>query len=1794
MTNETKERIKYYKSLLPGVKSKLMAASVMLVVALTVTATATYAWVTLSAAPEVKNINTSVAANGSLEIALADDSGLPPSASAVGDSTGAGLDVLLANKKWGNLVNLSDPAYGLSNITLRPAALNGTTGLLTNPLYGVEYGEDGRVSSNLTEDDFSYAYYDTEKKQFVADLDGKKLGVRAISTVTYENLEAASAIPELYRNSKIYLNNAKNDYIRMTNKEAEPGKSYMASLEGLVQVYVQNVLDGNPTDTLDITKYVPPLYEMLVFMMDSVMEETASSYLQIINIQQYLDGQTLYTDFSQVLADYNAGKLSNNVNTKIKSLTQFIKDYQQLHKYMLKGEKDDFSDLTVAEKNNNAAYYAYLANNGTSVYWSDLSTMIDWICQINSATINGKSMSALKAEIKNDISGALSMFNGTNSAVLHNGVLYRLEQRTGAAMSPTINISVKYIMTLKLKAVMTTSAKAPYELPTEIETVTSGYTGNLKGGTAYAEDTHALALDLWVRTNAGSDAEAVAGDPTNESFEDGSNKTTTVVTSAETAYLTLEGALKTETQTTRATVTDANGDEQPASTATFTVDGTPYEVVVFERYGEYYVIDEEGIEYLFEDTLEAEYGTLPEITYTPQVTETSVIVGYEGENRVWNEEQMAPFEGTGTSTTQGGGSCYIFYANTPADQERFLVLLESMKVVFIDGLGNQIGLARMDTKNYYAENGKVTVPMVLDKTTAINLGMDVDGKEIYGMIPLKKNVATRITALFYLDGTRLTNDMVLASGDIQGTMNIQFGSSVAIKKTTTTTTTDSEGNTSTSDSEEFIPGKDSVAAEDEDVMTQFVEVSAKLSATEYEYDPAKPATPELSVTVDGTEPNSVEARFIRAISSTQGVLQDKLTLTGSGSDWKVTCSFEKPGQYILRTVWVDGVEYHLTEPVQVTVTGSSVTSLSCEAIKEGKKATIMTADSYFTTKMSLGFNTDAAAPQSVNGIFMDETGRQVTVPFKLTDGNWNGTARFTTSGTFTMEYVEIDGETYELNSELQPTLEILLGLKVQTWLTIDAATLAELRKEFENAVATNFVLTPSLEVVKLGVSAEIYDNNGKELSNLGDVTLYYGKSGSSVKGLQSPLSWSQSAGRYTGEFFVTEAGTYKFSKVTVGSNTIENCTSAPSIKAIPPDDAYYFDDHTETYQYAPQLNAAMTLGIAYSSGADKIEATLVRNGIEYIVEGVQGYEDIEHQGDKAVNLWSFTIPNEGTSQNSAQEGEWTLKDITMYGVYYNGIYYGEDNTNEELKSVKVDLTGQNIHTKVVNYLYVTLSGTDKAGDNAFTGTFMTPHEVNDLTLTVEDYNGDAVIDSSTGAAYAINIKQMNYHMYYSKSSQYGYTSSKSGVETVSGEVTKISDIEYSVKLNLQVAGMYDTCTLGITLGESNENISMASSLIKAKYMVNGNISDRCPKYEVIWTAPTLTITGTSPAMGTTFTSKSDGVAKSVSNYHEDYYANVYTQNLDHGLANRNFDDLPSVSLKLTNAGEITSATFKYPFSNGERTDWDEVTFSEDNSEKSLEIGAREVTDTNILGNPTAYDYFLLNGTITTENIEMDFGDSTYTVKLSNPISINQGNKPKELIYVIPEKYSSGISAPAKITSADGRAITVTLPKLSGTIIEKKDNGTAVVTITERTTQPIKYAEGNKWYNFAVNNGNIITERVYSCTEGSFIEQSNTYEVSNWNVVSIGPNATKSYNADSMGTFNSMTNTATANMKLISSVEGSVVTSGAKGTMQSEATKYYNSSGSIITTYYKVENNGSATITYWKNGVQIDKPSWWDN
>ena len=216
-TEKNREEKKRRVIMPTGIRNKMVAAVSMLLVASIMMVSSTYAWFTLSTAPEVKGITTNVGANGNLEMMLlngksfnstADDLGV---LSEIGDSYSKKA-VEDANVKWGNLVDLSANVYGLTNAVLNPAKLNIVKGKgeASNTvdsgvmLLAPSYGNDGRVIEVNTAtysgkwNNSAWVYADTQGENAFA-------GVRVLGTSSGVTKQLSA-----YRNALNAINSNSN------------------------------------------------------------------------------------------------------------------------------------------------------------------------------------------------------------------------------------------------------------------------------------------------------------------------------------------------------------------------------------------------------------------------------------------------------------------------------------------------------------------------------------------------------------------------------------------------------------------------------------------------------------------------------------------------------------------------------------------------------------------------------------------------------------------------------------------------------------------------------------------------------------------------------------------------------------------------------------------------------------------------------------------------------------------------------------------------------------------------------------------------------------------------------------------------------------------------------------------------------------------------------------------------------------------------------------------------------------------------------------------------------------------------------------------------------------------------------------------------------------------------------------------------------------------------------------------------------------------------------------------------
>lgn len=1238
MVTETQKRIEAYRELLPGLREKVTAVAFLLALSVIMLTSASYAWLTISRAPEVTAVSTNIAANGSLEIALATGDGkTAPGESKVGDSMAAEVEkgvnpITRANVTWGNLINLSDPSYGLDKLVLRPAQLN-TASLLDSPLYGSQFGGDGRVTQLSS--NFGYTSWvppEGEKPGYFGVSD--EVGVRAISSTTIEVVGAEA----MYLNMVTEANNqnlaAANMYVALgTNTKYMPSLATMMGLYMTARMNPSNAELSNPTCKIEDIENLRDMYAAFLDCFDAEAEAMA----KIANLTLFLlHGEGNYTPYTVDMIYATTTNLGAE-GIQITDFDQFIKDRKTI--------ATDLEKLNV------------ICSSGTSLKWKDsgLNDIVNNLVDVGKCTIgaNNTPISSIGA------SNAMNYLSGTQEAKITNGILYRFEERTGGYIQVK-NLSIKATVERKgitipasVKANVQTTASRDYNLfGNDLEYAKSLNDGDYKGGVAVAEDTYGLAVDFWVRTN-----------------------------SAE-SYLTLEGNVLTEEKEVRATGKDADGNKVDLYTVTISAEDEEgnkisssmdlYQVVGDDRKVTWYNIDNYAVV-----TEEELGGSVPKKKMETVVT----VTGYEGENRVWGENQMISPD----ATTQGSGSCYVYYADTPEDMERSLKLLEAFNVAFVDEDGKLMATAVMDTEKYYAQSGRVTVPLVLSTSDSINLGMvDIDGNTIYAITPLDKNTPTRITAIVYLDGTKLTNSEVLSAADIQGQLNIQFGSSKSLEP-----------------------------IENEDLVGKEIHVTATVDPNEFEFSKSEPMTAKVTVNVAGYTPTNVTAFFTRVINRTQGSREyPPMQFRNEDGKWVAEHTFEFPGKYVLRTVSLDGVDYDLDVPQNVEIPGFSISSLSYKNVstEDANHINVMTAENTTEAGLTLQFaDTEGITTSKVQGRFIKESdGSAVNVDFTLKKGaTWEGTATFHTSGDYAMEYLVIDGKYMEIPEGMRKTANVTLGMRVAVYTTSPHRF-----KYVPSEMAENEKL--------LAMQVTIMDNAGNELPGRSGVKLIYGLKGSGVKEMDADLTWDGEY--YAGELTTTGPGIWQFNKVEVKigekTNNLTVATESPTFTIQSPEPPEYVRHNTSSYQYAPNNDAKMNVLISNSSAAT-VQAYIIKNGAAEgtWVDGVLSNETTTGEG-KPANYWNFNVPKDA---NGYQDGHWTLTQLKIWDVFAaDGTAYTQE------APLEIDVSNENNKTKVVSRAFVSFAedksqnfGKDANGN--VTATFMTSHTISGLNVDIKDF-----------------------------------------------------------------------------------------------------------------------------------------------------------------------------------------------------------------------------------------------------------------------------------------------------------------------------------------------------------------------------------------------------------------------------------------------------------------------------------------
>lgn len=447
-------------------KSKLMAAVSMLLVSAIMVSVTTYAWFILSTAPEVKGMSTTVGSNGALEMALLNNEtgkDFTKITTNVGDSS-AKQAVTKANETWGNLVDLNDASYGLSNITMYPARLNwkeNSTDTLhsrNNLLAYAQYGTDGRIADLIAADSGT-----NTDSGFVSD--ANSYGVRAIGTAKDQDPVAAA------------LDAAKNGF---RNEFTNAKGAALAALNGSGQD-IANIAythaktkGGTDTYTADQVKAIKGALEGL---------KTASD-----NIEKALK-------YAVVAKDASNNTITAFDNVTLNNGTEPVGEcYGKL------GTLRTAIDTALSQINSAVA-------GGDGKYaWAQIENPYKALLDINSMTLSGRTSTEIQGMTESQLTDwALGMIGTGLELNVSAGLFSDMANFVDTIVS-TAKIEVNVTENSTIKATITVNKN---EDVTEahlvaLQTTVNGYTftGNQENAKAFITDKYGYAVDLAFRSNA--------------------------------------------------------------------------------------------------------------------------------------------------------------------------------------------------------------------------------------------------------------------------------------------------------------------------------------------------------------------------------------------------------------------------------------------------------------------------------------------------------------------------------------------------------------------------------------------------------------------------------------------------------------------------------------------------------------------------------------------------------------------------------------------------------------------------------------------------------------------------------------------------------------------------------------------------------------------------------------------------------------------------------------------------------------------------------------------------------------------------------------------------------------------------------------------------------------------------------------------------------------------------------------------------------------------------------------------
>lgn len=524
-----------------SVRSKLIAAVAMLLVASFMVVSSTYAWFTLSTAPEVTGITTQIGANGNLEIALNTNNGTP--SNYVGGFTDSAVD---KNATWGNIVDLGvldatgKSAYGLDQIVLKPAMLAmDNTGKIDSeaPLYTPVYGSDGRVEK-IDKNGFYGAWNGTGFGLQASDAN-TGYGVRALGTVssmTAQQLQFKNAA-SLVKTSLELFNNTAN-------------LSLVENGGALVTLILAGVTTSNPTFTLTddatttdvvetnqlapisalITKLESSLPELEKVIKNFMLLVVANTQAQKSDTEFELIVSAFESNWSSIFTQLKSDAFKTNYTISIGATEGFAgMDVEIPEGY--RAYADKFADVaktydTIAAKIAAArAAYTTVVEDKTTVEggataddgkatWSELQSILSGLMKVDTLNINGKTYTELREMKDNNQMDELVTWG---LDVLGAGVKVTMTKDSGvygdiASVSKNINANFKTDVKISfngtnvnksgVSVAMLTNLASSQIIALDPAQIASPPARTEADSDAMITDTYGYVLDFVFRTNA--------------------------------------------------------------------------------------------------------------------------------------------------------------------------------------------------------------------------------------------------------------------------------------------------------------------------------------------------------------------------------------------------------------------------------------------------------------------------------------------------------------------------------------------------------------------------------------------------------------------------------------------------------------------------------------------------------------------------------------------------------------------------------------------------------------------------------------------------------------------------------------------------------------------------------------------------------------------------------------------------------------------------------------------------------------------------------------------------------------------------------------------------------------------------------------------------------------------------------------------------------------------------------------------------------------------------------------------